>query len=470
MGFVLVVFLVAMGLFVAFSVAKARTEALNRSWRDVAERLGLSLRPATWSKTPKLDGDIEGYPLSVDVHKRGSGNHQKVFTRFKLGVPGLPDGIELKREGFLSGISRAFGMHDIEVGDQAFDDKVLVKGNNKDAVLGFLTPARRVQISNFLDGHSGAVIDSKGVSWSSRGRMTDSARVLGTVEDLLQMARWLAGEEKPHVSPKQMLAEGEGILDDAMSILQGGISPGDAVAAASSKPGLGKAALATAGIVSAVAAAAASREGFGESKTAIESDGTTKLEAAAQPETVTDLEVAADSTAPAASRAAADSEIAVPESNGLEAASEPEAAVESEIAAQPSATTEPEAVQGAEALDVASFCNAVFAPGALSFEATKAFEHGFSGRRVKWQGTLQAAAPYRFDFVFGSGTGVKATLAIYKSEASGLRNGDVKAVLQLPAETEGLEAKIGERLSFAGTLLKVDGLMRTVFVADARLL
>jgi hypothetical protein len=404
MGFVFVVFLVAAVLFIAFSAAKARTEALNRSWRAVAERLGLSLRPATWSKTPRLDGDVEDYPLSVDVHKRGAGNHQQVFTRFKLGVPGLPAGIELKREGFLSGVSRAFGMHDIEVGDRTFDDKVLVKGHDKAAVLGFLTPARRVQISTFLDDHAGAVINAEGVSWSSRGRMTDSARVLGTVDDLLQIARSLAGEEKPHSAPEQMLAEGGGILDEAMNILHGGASPGAGAAAASSKSGLGKAALATAGIVSAVAAAP-----------------------------------------------------------------EPDAALEPKVAALPSGTTEPESADGAQVLDVAAFCNAVFAPGALSFEATKAFKHGFSGRRVKWQGTLQAAAPYRFDFVFGSGTGVKATLAIYRSQAPALRDGEVKAVIQLPAETEGLEAKIGEPLSFAGTLLKVDGLMRTVFVADARL-
>jgi hypothetical protein len=39
----------------------------------------------------------------------------------------------------------------------------------------------------------------------------------------------------------------------------------------------------------------------------------------------------------------------------------------------------------------------------------------------------------------------------------------------LPVETEGLESRLGEDVRFSGTLSKVDGFVRNVFLTDADL-
>lgn len=403
MGALFFVLMAGVIVVVAIGATKARADSLNQAWGTVADQLGLSLTRAAWNKSPQLEGEVSGFPVKVDFHKRGSGNAKSVWTRFKLGVPFLPGGLELKREGFLSGISRVFGVHDIEVGDEVFDSQVLVKGHNKGAILDFLTPDRRADIRRFLESHSGAVIDGEGIAWSSRGRMRDSARVLATVDEMRRLARALAGNEGP---------EGEGMLDDAMAVLREGNTSGADSAVSGASSVLGQAAAVLAGVGVLPAAAAADRE-------------------------------------PA-----------------------PEPAAEADPAPEPARETESEPIREAEvaadSLDVAAFCEAVFAPGALSFEANRRFEQGYRGQRVAWTGTLKAAEPYRFDFVFGSGPGVKATLAMDTVPAAAVGNREVKAVIALADGHEALQQRVGEQLEFCGTLLKVDGFAGNVFLSDAR--
>lgn len=348
----------------AFGAARARRAATNGSWAVVAQQLGLSFKPAAWNASPRLAGELEGYPLSVDFHKRGAGQSRTTWTRFKLGVPPLPAGLELRREGFLSGIARAFGAGDIEVGDDTFDRKILVKGHDAAAIRDFLTPARRHCILRFLDTHSRAVIDSQAISWSTRGRISESSRLLSTVREMLRLARSLAAAEpQSESSPVD-----EKVSDATPSALSDRRDGADALPAPTARP--------------------------------LESAG-----------------------------------------NAANADSPP----------------------------VAVFADAVFAPGKPSVEAARSFADRYQGTRVAWTGTLQSVEPYRFDFVFGSGPGVKATLAIHTSQAAAFGDGQVRAVIGLPATTAGLDTRIGERVGFSGTLFKVDGFTKKVFVTGAAL-
>jgi hypothetical protein len=394
MGALFFVVMAGVIVVVAIGATKARADALNQAWGKAADQLGLSLKPAAWNKSPQLEGEVSGFPVKVDFEKRGSGNARSIWTRFKLGVPVLPGGLELKREGFLSGISRAFGVHDIETGDEVFDSHVLVKGHDKAAILEFLTPDRRADIRRFLESHSGASVKGGSISWATRGRMRDSARVLVTVDEMHRLARALAGDEGQ---------EGEvgGLLDDAMAILrEGNVAAADS-AASGATPALGKGAALLAGVGALPAVAAAAM--------------------------------------PVAPNAEPD--------------------------VSPAATP----MGGADSLDLAAFCAAVFAPGALSFAATKQFE-AYRGQRVRWSGRLRSAEPYRFDFVFGSGPGVRATLAVDAPPATAAGNHEVKAVIALADGHEALQQRIGEPLGFSGTLFKVDGFAKTVFLTEARLL
>lgn len=115
---------------------------------------------------------------------------------------------------------------------------------------------------------------------------------------------------------------------------------------------------------------------------------------------------------------------------------------------------------------IAEFCESVFAPGKMSFEATQTFRQDFEGKRVVWSGTLESASALAFDFDFGTKT-AKAVLKIHANDTGSAGSHDTKAILALPAAIDRLDQLIGQPLTFAGTLLKVDGFARKVFLSNA---
>jgi hypothetical protein len=171
----------------------------------------------------------------------------------------------------------------------------------------------------------------------------------------------------------------------------------------------------------------------------------------------------ADATAEAADPIEADVDAPLSPSPEAEEAARLEA-VSVELAAP---APEP-ALSGPER-EVADFCSAVFHPGALSFESSRVFDERFAGRQVTWSGTLKAVEPYRFDFVFGQDPGTKATFVIHAAEGATFGGGEISAVIQLPAGSDGLDSRIGEDLQFSGTLEKVDGFVRNVFLTNANI-
>lgn len=61
--------------------------------------------------------------------------------------------------------------------------------------------------------------------------------------------------------------------------------------------------------------------------------------------------------------------------------------------------------------------------------------------RIAWEGTLRSIESYAYDFVFGGAPSTKAQL----------------------------EGRTGSRFAFTGRLLKADGFVRNLFVADGAL-
>jgi hypothetical protein len=147
-----------------------------------------------------------------------------------------------------------------------------------------------------------------------------------------------------------------------------------------------------------------------------------------------------------------------------------EAAATTEVVAEPPVDAVPITVAApAGSQSLAEFCNAVFAPGTLSFDSTQSFKKNYEGKRIHWSAKLESVSPFAVDFDFGSHGGVKAVLTIDPNEMQQSGAREIKAVVGLPVGTNGLDSRIGQRVAFAGTLRKVDGFGRKVFVADAEL-
>ncbi len=134
---------------------------------------------------------------------------------------------------------------------------------------------------------------------------------------------------------------------------------------------------------------------------------------------------------------------------------------ESTSAESPSPETEP------VALDVGSVCATLFDKDRNSLETSRLFEESYIGKQVSWSGSLKSSETYPFDFVFGGEEGAKATVEIYEAGENLYGGNKVFAVVKIPRESvEALQSAEGKRVKLAGTLLKVDGFMRNLYLMD----
>lgn len=118
------------------------------------------------------------------------------------------------------------------------------------------------------------------------------------------------------------------------------------------------------------------------------------------------------------------------------------------------------------AADVVAIATELFGSSRLSFETTQLFEERFAGTPVSWQGTVRRAHDVRGDHDFDGATITKTIVHVATIENDLYGNAEVDAVVAFPP---GTRLERGERVSFTGTLVGVDGLIRNLFVADGKL-
>ena len=403
MGVLIVAVVVAAVITVASFVNK-RNQDVNQAWQKVADTHGLTLRPASFGSGPRLSGFVNGHDLTIDIRKKGAGNQKSPWTRFRLGMPPLNLGIEIRNERFSDRFRRVFGTADIAVGDPTFDRNVMIKGRKERAVQRFLTPERRRPVAHFLASFADASITDDEISMSSRGYARKHGDVLAGIDAMLIVAEALAGDAGPAVDRMRP--------DDAQ------IPAGEAARLTD------------------------------------------------DPEVPPDAEVPPDTEAPTDAESAADNAEVSPDMGHVPPDVPPDDEAPPDAAeTEPDIPAPPPVGPDAAGIDPATFCGVVFAPGMLSFASTQAFRQNFEGRQIHWTGTLETVTPFSYDFDFGSQGGLKAVFALPSADSAGGR--EPKAVIGLPGDAGDLEQRIGQAVAFTGRLIKVDGLARKIFVAEA---
>lgn len=107
-----------------------RMQAVGAAWQDVAMRTGLTFQAGNFLMMPSLSGEFRRRRLLMNTFSRGSGRSRTTYTRVALTLkaPGAGS-LALSPQGFLSGIGKALGMQDVEIGSERFDSAFMVKGN-----------------------------------------------------------------------------------------------------------------------------------------------------------------------------------------------------------------------------------------------------------------------------------------------------------------------------------------------------
>ena len=418
----LAVLITVASLIVVIVVARRMTRRTNEAWAAAAGVLGGSFHPATTFGQPRLDAVIEGFEATAYGFTRSSGSSSSnTHTAYRVSYPLLGLGLSIERQGMWQQLGAMFGGRDIEVGDPAFDELVVVKGDDPQRVAAFLDEARRLAVHRLVAEFGGVKITDDHIAWSSSGRERDPDRIVSVLRRFVSVARTLQGGVRRSMT-EALRAQAEG-------------DPGRAVAFLAADPW--------------------QPDALGERSG----------EAVPDPEErfITGVAAYSGGRYYEAAEAMRDVEAALP--------ADEQAAKWRRRAEERAALPVGEERPDVETIDdPAGLADEVFAPGMMTFDGTAAFEDRFEGRRVRWKGTLVRSRPYRSDLDFGRGPGTKAVFRVYRLGFDLYGGRDVDAVVRLGEEAhEVLRDRREEEFTFEGTLLRVDSLMRNVYVEDGSL-
>jgi hypothetical protein len=421
--------------------ASKQKKRANAAWADVARRNGMRHSPGSWMSQPSMRGHVDGYLVSVDTVSRGGGKNSQTYTRYRIHYDKIGVKLRLTREvPVMSALGKMFGGQDHEVGDKAFDDKVVVRGPSEARAREYLTEPRRRAIRKFLSSHKHAVITESNATFETVGLETGEGRLQRGIRLLVELA-------------EELRSDGVGQ----------GTAPGQKAAAAGVAAALG--AVAT-------AAPDTDTEPEPEPEPAPPWEDFDLPEAAVE-EPVPDppLEPTPE---PVVAEPAPEPVAPVPppelppETARFEVGDSPPMPEVPSIdpdAGPPAAETEEEAMISGRQQDV---CEALFVDDGGLSHAKDVFASDYDGMYVHWSGELKSARHYYSDMTFGSAPGTRAEVVVAKVASGILGEREIVAVVQLPdgAEKE-LKDVLGQHVTFEGDLAKVDPFMRQVFVRNA---
>jgi len=356
----------------------------------------------------RIEGTLPTGPVTVFKFRRPGG--KGIFTSYKAScIPPLGIGIHLVERKFLDRLGKLKGLQEVRLGDEAFDDRVAMKGHDAGKIREFLTPAKRKRILAALDRFPGLKIDDVGVHWDERGVQKDPNRLAETVSRLSSLCLWLSGKEM------------EQEKDRERPETAGGRVPLEIEPSETAVP------------------AAAHRT-------------------AHQPPARVGSPRPADPRPPEKSSPAREAAVPVAEIARPDRPPAPGPLPEPDRSPPPS--SEPELVQ---------VCESLFGPGRSTIEAGRRFEADCKGRKVRWPGVLRGADAYSFEWVFEGGPGTKAILEVHETRDIFGASKVYVAVQLPPGGVEALRARTGERCVVEGRLWAFDPLQRTIFIRDGKI-
>ena len=425
---ILIFFVAVVIIAAAVLVAYQREQRVDEAWGDAARQLGMDYEQKSGgffsfgTKPGRLiTGTTHGVTMQVDVIRKGSGNNQSSYTRYRAGYPSLGLGLSVTQTGLFRRIMKAFGAQDIEIGDAEFDDAFIIKGTDPGRVAAFFDPSKTMAVHRLLTDYSDATVGDAQIMLEQRGVQRKPDVLTSLVRRLVSVASLFTGAGRSGVAMNEALdRQRRGDLAHAAELLR--------KAATTAKDDVEL------------------RRLEGE---ALYSSG--RYNEATEVFARLENDLPADPWATQwRQRAQSRSRLPPPPSPPK---------------ALPPAFEAPDTI-----LSAGVVADEIFDPTKLSFESTEAFEDRFEGKRVRWSGVLQRSSSYTTDLDFGRGPGVKAVFEVHRLTVDLFGGRDVDAVVQLPADAEDvLRNGRDEIFTFEGTLVKVDALMRNLFLENGRL-
>lgn len=120
-------------------------ESQREAWGRLAIELGATFEPGGFLGTTTVRARLGGYDLVLDSYTVSTGKSSQVYTRLRAPFVN-PRGLRFRihRASMFTGLAKALGKQDIDIGVPDFDRDFVIQGNDEERVRGLLSdPALR---------------------------------------------------------------------------------------------------------------------------------------------------------------------------------------------------------------------------------------------------------------------------------------------------------------------------------------
>ncbi len=176
---------------VAFGIAFWTSRKIAYQMQEFAQRHGLQyLAPSVpLFSHPSVSGTFRKFQVSITIVKKSSGKSSVTYTVMEFSMP--PDAafpFHIYEAGFFSTLGKMFGMQDIEIGDEEFDRKFIIKCDHSDKLATLLTPALKERFHKAADQYTmwGAQCDGLKIKYEKQGAF-NSPKIVGEFEDMMNL-------------------------------------------------------------------------------------------------------------------------------------------------------------------------------------------------------------------------------------------------------------------------------------------
>jgi hypothetical protein len=110
------------------------------AWREFADEIeGEYFKKGTFG-SPKISARLGKWKVLIDTYTVSNGKSSTTYTRVTSDILLTEDfKFRIYKKSIFSGLGKAFGMEDIEIGEQYFDEQYIIKGSPQDKVIEFFS-------------------------------------------------------------------------------------------------------------------------------------------------------------------------------------------------------------------------------------------------------------------------------------------------------------------------------------------
>lgn len=417
----LLIFVIVLG-GIAFSILRAKKS--KEAWATAAARLGFALSGHSTFRVGKISGERQGIQVVVDTMSRGGGDSRKLYTRYQCFYPAVGPSVRMTKQHAFSFFGNMFGNRtDLLIGDERFDDSVVIESIEAQAVNRFLSPSRKMAILNLFENYHYGEVTERSISVERPKLETSSEEIESQVTWLVQLALFMSAPTEVDLALEK---QAHGDLAEAVADLH----RINAATTPSKPPNAFTQLLEAEGHMAMGNGTAAA-----ETLDAIEVQGNTEIDGLRR--------VAAHHPSPP-----------MPPS-------QPAPRLSTDLPPLPPA----EADSGFD-LRQQAVIDDLFSSHRMGYEVEEHFLDNYVGETVQWTGDVQRVMTYRFDSDF-EGEGIKANVLIGTLGNGQLVTNKINAVIQLDHH-EDIDRD--RNVTFTGTLARVDRYMRNIYISEASLL